>query len=173
MRTFRCRSGLVAIVALAPLWLAASVFADHVSVSPQPGFNAAEAARLVHTDSDKNDVMAAQLRLGSEYVRLGMRRLAAGDLQDGATGWWEPTFLGYKLVSKAHQGVEAQMSKSKVKDPLLSMEWKKLSDSRALMRNALESVNHIKAGEAEAIAAGVRSLNDSLVLVQQAKALLL
>jgi hypothetical protein len=65
------------------------------------------------------------------------------------------------------------MSKSKVKDPLLSMEWKKLSDSRALMRNALESVNHIKAGEAEAIAAGVRSLNDSLVLAQQAKALLL
>src|SRR5438034_3828264 len=100
MRMFRFRSSLASIIAAAPLCVAAPVFAEEIRVLPQPGFNTAEAARLLQSESDRNDVIAAQLKLGSEYVRLGMRRLANGDLQDGTTGWFEPTYLGYKLVSK-------------------------------------------------------------------------
>lgn len=172
MPAFRRRSTLVAIIVVAPLWLAAPTFADHVPVSPQPGLSTAEAARLVHTESDKSAVIAAQLRLGSEYVRLGLRRLAAGELQDGATGWWEPAYLGYKLVSVAHHGVTLQISRSTWKDPLLDMESKKLDAARAQMRNALESANHVRAGDGGAVSYAMRSLNDSLALVQQALVLL-
>lgn len=173
MRMFRFRSSLASIIAAAPLCLAAPALADHVPVSPQPGFNTGEAARLVHTESDKNDVIAAQMKLGSAYVRLGVQRLTAGALQGGATGWWEPTYLGYKLVSIAHHGVEIQIARAKWKDPMLGMESKKLLDSRALMRNALENVNHITAGDDGAVAAAVQSLQNSLSLVQQAQALAL
>jgi hypothetical protein len=166
-RGARFRTGAVLALVLA---VPAIAMADHVPVNPQPGFNTAEANELVHTESAQSAVIAAQLRLGVRYVRLSVQRVAAGQLQDGPGGWWEPGFLGYKLVSIAHHGIELSGEKAKkvaVADPMLPWEFKTINDARQRLRSGLEHVNHVKAEEPGAADYAIQELNAGIALVER------
>jgi hypothetical protein len=159
-------AGALALMMAAPC----SVHADHVAVNPQPGFNTAEARELVHTESATSAVITAQLRLGVRYVRLSLERVGAGQLQDGPEGWWEPGFLGYKLVSSAHHGIELGGEKAKkvsMPDPMLPWESKTINEARQRLRNGLEHINHVKAGEPGAAEYSIQELTAGIALVQR------
>jgi hypothetical protein len=152
-----------------------TVRADHVAVNPQPGFNTTEASDLVHTENSNPAVIAAQLRLGVRYVRLSQQRVAAGQLQEGPEGWWEPGFLGYKLVSSAHHGIQLGGEKAKkvvVSDPMLPWESKTINEARAHLRNGLEYTNHVKANEPGAADYAIQELNVGIALVQRVLAVM-
>jgi hypothetical protein len=143
---------------------------DHVAVNRQPGFNTAEAAELVHTESAKPAIIAAQLRLGSAYVRLGESRLAANQLQDGPDGWFEPAYLGYKLISIAHHGLELSEEKAKkiaVPDPTLRWQSTNIAEARQHLRLGIEYVNHLKADESGAPEYIIRELGLGVALVRR------
>jgi len=143
---------------------------DHVAVNPQPGFNTSEARELVHTESSKAAVISTQLRLGAAYVRLGVNRLAASQLQEGREGWFEPAYLGYKLVSVAHHGIELSEEKAKkltMPDPLLPWQSSNIAEARQHLRLGIEHINHLKANEAGAVEYVIQELNLGVALVQR------
>lgn len=145
---------------------------SHVAIAPQPGFDTAETQLLVHTESANPLVIASQLRLGSEYIRLSVQRIVEGETQDGPGGWWEPAYVGYKLVSIAHHGVALQSSKTKWDDPLLAWEFKVINDARQHLRNGLENVGKTRSGQAGASQYVSQELNWGLAVVQEVLAVM-
>ncbi len=145
---------------------------SHVAVLPQPGFDAAETQRLVHTESSHPGVISTQLRLALEYVELSLQRVATGGPSDGPGGWWEPAYVGYKLASVAHHGVGLQIAKTTWGDPVLAWEFKTIDDARAHWRNGLEAVGKTRSAKPGALGLVSQELNSALALIQQVLAVL-
>ncbi len=141
--------------------------ADHVTVNPQPGFDAAEGDRLAHTDSDKPEVISSQLRIGTAWVRLGLQRIANGQVADGPQGWLEPATVGYHIITAAHHGIDYRRSKFRSSDPMLDWESKTINEARQHLRNGIERIEHTRAGEPGAFQYVTRELNRGLALVQR------
>ena len=152
------------------------VHATHVPVSPQPGFDTEEADRLVHLTHSKRTitegVIGEQIRLGIAYIRLGAKRLAAGQLEDGPAGWRDPTYLGYKLVSVGIHGLELKMGRHPAEAPMTKRTIDKLDLGRAPIRHAMARAKRASQTDQTEIAFVSEKLQEGLKMLQAAQAVI-
>ncbi|MEX2222031.1 MAG: hypothetical protein WEG40_09555 [Candidatus Rokuibacteriota bacterium] len=162
---------LVAAGAPAP-----SALATHVPVSPQPGLDREEADRLVHLEHSKRTitqgVIGEQVRLGTAYIRLAALRLAAGQVEEGPTGWREPAYLGYKLVSGGIHGLELKLDKNPIEATITKRHIDLLDLARAPIRHAIDRAKHTRDGDPKDIAFATEKLQQGLTLLRQAQAVI-
>ncbi len=166
-----CTMLLIAAAALPP-----RVLATHVPVSPQPGFNTEEADRLVHLEHSKrtirDGVIGEQLRLGVAYIRLARQRLATGQLDEGPTGWREPAYLGYKLISVGIHGLELKQGRHPLEAQMVKRNIDMLDLARAPIRTALDRAKRTSQGNAHDIALATEKIQEGLTLLQRAQAVI-
>ena len=151
-------------VALTVSGPAGRVAADHVTVNPQPGFDATQGDRLAHTDSRDIRMISTQLRIGTAWLRLGLQRVSAGQLESGPKGWLEPSLVGYHIISAASHGIDIRRNRSRAEDPMLEWEAKTISAARAYFRKGVEKSRMEEPGSVEYV---VEQLNQGLALVQR------
>jgi hypothetical protein len=151
----------------------ARAHATHVPVSPQPGFDAEEAGRLVHLEHSKRTitqgVIGEQVRLGIAYIRLGLKRIAGGHVEEGPRGWREPTYLGYKLISVGIHGLELKLGRHPDEAPMTKRHIDMLDLGRAPIRHAIDRAKDTSEGNERDIAFAIEKLQEGLRILQAAQ----